>query len=1276
MPSTLGAGISYRIAVIVNGAEVIPSSWSVTTGSGTVAHGFGSFINFVPISPVPHTISARAVGEFGLFQDVAVTVNVGTLGGQAEAGVNWEKLLFTSGENLRAKIVARDNRGQPPSRIQWSVYFNGTPVFRGEGAAINYTGTQPGTYRVKGTAYCFDGTQLQFDSAAFVQGTALVRHNLPVPEEGGTMVYLGAVYTQNIAAAAGVATALPYKTASSTEDIAFLPGTTHWTFDLDPDTTAVDDEVVVRTIKGNWCLNGLAGGLAGENIGYDYGYMPTFIPAPINYRVRLTVDTWKVHGLSFNGFNTRVRIKCYRLIQNIYRYTRCANSQFPGGEGRRNRRFAMMFTKLDVQTDVFTNLNRMGTGTSVITYETTNTTSVPRMALSTLGSPDPVQGYTGLFYTDSNLYAFYEADGKPDIAAHAISGIELVRPCCVSLLTFRKSKPVISNRIKRVHGKLVLFLQDGVVFEGSFVNIRARTLTNASPDYMVVSNGGPVNGTYPKLGELFGKPIYGMILGSIWWNGVQWQIQGTSGVLYVSSEDTPTPDLVVDWQPVVGGIPLNPNVSTYDWAVPVNQTYYANDGDTLLKIGEIDVDLSDPQFDETGLVLEFVLDETGAVTGPLPDPLPTPVVGSTYIYSVRYAPTVNFDGACYVNPEFVPVLDDNAVLVTAIGGCQDPVCGPATHYCYTALDAPAENVVVPQPMGFPAPYIAFGSNPARCYHSPVATVTVDGTLITLAAYTGSDAVDLVGYSGTERCGYSYGYTACQANYAPCTAYACSIVVVYPVSSSPHTVVEYGGHCYYFNGSTTEYGTRLAVSAAAVNPVIDCYDPACNQFNASGSVVVYNDKQTFLEVPVLFDHLDYGTAHYGVAAAVLDDWSGGLKAGQKSCMFHRDPVVLMYTSEGTGSMMFEFGLSGVRKQILVDRAGVHTLYSPGMGGTRATVTLQPGDKVYMCVFDAYRRLPLQYRNLRFTVRWHPLLYLPRLYDTVVMPFTGSSAINAVGFCAYTDQGDYTFYGTLPFNGTMTGPVNPDSIVTVTSDAQEYLLVAARNTGDVTMFQLGGVPWYSGQVINGPFTFKFYAGREAFGAHGEMDVWLDAEGTFPGYLRAGAFDVVQLSGTAYRKDASPTDTHRNSYSVVTQEVAAAITWPCVYVGSRLVSAYNALAVYFNGSYYQPLNYVSTSSPFEQQPMFDPGISSVLQGVPVAPVLAQTSPTDLNWTFAYPLPVTWVVEETVSGAGLWALADTTAGNTLHFEHGALGYDYRVIGVDADGLPVTVYSNVVVYT
>jgi hypothetical protein len=1071
LPASLAANANYTLTVRLNGAVVLPLNWSVTDGTSTVAEGASSPVKFQPVSPVPHTIVVRVMGEFDLPQTYAQTVNIVARGSSAQAGVNWSNLIFTPGENITAVIQARDSVGAPPQSILWTLYRNGVEVFKSSGSSVNYSGSASGLYRLRGTAYCNDGSQLSFDSTVQCSGSVNVRHNLPVPEFGGSLVYLGSVYTQTLAANGGTATSLPQQIASVTEEIFLLPGTTHWTFDIDPGAGPLADEVVLRTQKGNWCLNGLSGGLAGETVGYDYGYMPTYIPAPADQHLRITTDTFSVSSLTYSGYTSRLRLNCYRTVpQGIYRYERCTNSDLPGGEGRRNRRWAAIITEMDVQTDANTRLDRMGVGESLTHYTTVDATSVPLMNLATNGAPNPIQANTGLFYTDSNLYAFYESDGKYELSAHAIAAIEGVRPCCMSLLTFGNTRPLINNRIKRLTGKLSVYLTDGSVMAGSVINV---TLLRQ---------------------------------------------EGLASTI----------------------IPVN-----------VTETAYADDSNTLLRVGQAEINISDFQFSETGLVMSFSVDESG-VTDSTPNPLPTPISSPDNIYSPVWGRTVVYEGACYTNPVYVPVFDGEGVLVTPIGGCQTPICGPAALYCYTSLESPVTKINVAQPFGFPAPFVAYGAAPARCYGDPKAQAYYNGTNVSTAAFTGTQAIDLWAYQTTDFCGESYLYNACVAS----AAYAASLVVVYPTASTPHAYLSYGDRLYTFAGTVDDYGSRMLVSAADVMPALDC------ELNASvnGDSVVYIDTQTGIEVPVRFDHLAEGIAHYGVASEIIDDWNDGVTDGRRSVGLNRADT-LIYSSTGTGKLIFDVGLA-YPKSLVRERAGVLTAYTMPSATYRQLVQVIPGDKVYLRVSDAYGRLPHQLTGKTVAVSWQAIPALPRLYHAALLEYEGSSAINAVGFCAYTNQGEYVFYGTLPYKGSMSGPVNPDSIVTVTAEGTEYNLISASAVGDVNSYELTHLPDYAGQLLNGPFLFKFYAGREAFGAHGEMDVWLDTDGEFPNYFRAGQFSALSV-GT-YRRDVAPTDTHRNSFAVAASETVVDAVWPQLAVAAdgEVISAYNPTGYFVYG------------------------------------------------------------------------------------------------------------------
>ena len=1067
LPSILLSGITYRLVVAENGLDTVPATWTVSTNGHTVASGINSAVVFTPVSNTPHTITVQIRGEFGFFQTTAQTVNIVANTGRTEIGVRWSRQLYAVGEEVTAKITARAADGQAATGIAWELYRNSLPIQSGTGETIDFIAGRQGMYRLRGTAQTATGTLL-FDSTVFVGITSVTRANLPIPDEGGTMVYLGSVYSQNVKGDGGTATSLPYQLGSATEEIYLLPGTTHWTFDLDPAANTLDDEVIVRTKKGNWCLNGFAGGLTGQYqaVGYDYGYMPTMIPAPLGKILNITVDIFKVHGTTFQGFNCRVRVKCYRrLPQGVYSYQRCTGStNQPGGVGRRTRKWAALFTQMTIQTDALSTLNRLGSGTAAIAYSTDDVTSIPLMWLGTDGYPNPVQGQTGLFYTDSNLYATYAASGQPDIQAHAVAAIESVRPCCLSLLMFDNSKPVISNRISNVGGMLALYVTDGVVFKGTQVTVK----------------------------------IY------------------TAGGIYLSQYTT-----------------------------TVAQTCYANEEGTLAKVGEIPVNLSDYQFDETGIVIDFLIDATHAVADPL-NFSPVPVVSPSTIYSSTFAHTVSFDGACYTNPTYVPVFDGNAVTVTPIGGCQDTVCGPAGYYCYLSVDAPAVYTHLTQPMGAPAPYVAYANDPARCYKYVGVMASTTGSIVNPLPFYGSITSDVYAYTGTSLCGNSYLYTDCQSAYAPCGANTCSIIVIYPVSSSPHSSIAHAGRCYSFAGSTMSYGTHSVLAAANVTPTSGCTDPLCRTVVANGSVVVYHDIQTGLEVPVRFDHLSYGVPYFGVKETVVDNWVGGVVSGNRVVSFSSpNPEALFYVATGTGDLMLDIGSSNIPKQVVLVRAGQRSTYP--VSGSQRAVSVKPGDQLYLRIANAYNRLPPAYAKLKVPVSWFPIPNLPRLYDEIGVRYAGASTIKAIGFTAYTSQGDYKFYGALPFTGSNTGPVNPDSIVTVSgTDGQEYMLISNHAVGDTESTDLTGVPAYQGQTLYGPFIFKFYAGRTAFGAHGEMDVWLSSNGTFPGYLNAGLYDSVKLSGTYYRKNGSAFDTHRNSYTVTT--ASGTYTWPRVYLSAH--------------------------------------------------------------------------------------------------------------------------------
>jgi hypothetical protein len=302
-----------------------------------------------------------------------------------------------------------------------------------------------------------------------VQGT-------PIPTAiPPSSVYLGGLYTSELTGAGGPCSSLPFQLASFTESIPLLPGTTHISFDLDPLQNTVEDEVVVRTALGNWLLRGYPTGLYTEDVGYDYRGDQPLLPAPVDGVLQMTVDAWKVRGAqAAAAFSFRVRVKCWRQSVPIYQYVRCPYSTHPGGAGQRARKFAALFTEMDIETDVNAGLERLGSG--VNTYKTTSVESVPLQALTASGAPHRARTPTGAFFTDANWFAVYESANDidlPELDAKAVSALEGVRPFYLTLT--EPGVPPIVQRVKRLGGKMVLYMAQGALTAGTVVHATVHT---------------------------------------------------------------------------------------------------------------------------------------------------------------------------------------------------------------------------------------------------------------------------------------------------------------------------------------------------------------------------------------------------------------------------------------------------------------------------------------------------------------------------------------------------------------------------------------------------------------------------------------------------------------------------------------------------------------------------------------------------------------------------------------------------------------------------------
>ena len=473
IPASLLANIRYELEARVDGFDPISTRWEILQDGNTLSSGTGLIV-FVPTTTAPYSIYVVAVNSEGGQEESVTTVNVTSRTGAVYLGVNWDKLGYRAGEILKATLNVADPDGLPATSLAWTLYRNNIPIATGNSNTVSYPTTTPGVYRIKGTARDINGATITGDSAVSVSGGFEIQACPIPPIMEPTCVYMGAVYTAEITGAGGPVTSLPYMLASLTQEIYLLPGTTHISFDLDPLNNEVDDEVVVRTATGNWAIRGNPTGLTEEEVGYDYLDGERHLPAPVGGCLRVTVEAFNVHGAVAGPFSFRVRVKCWRNGQELYEYTRCNYSAHPGGAGARSRKFAAIVTEMDVQTDVATDLDRLGS-TAVNRYTATEVTNVQDLPLNTSGAPNPVQGSTGMFFTASNLLTTYEpvSDELPELDARAVAAVEGIRP--FSLTLQQPASPPIIQRIAALRGRFNVYMAAGGLTAGSVITARIQT---------------------------------------------------------------------------------------------------------------------------------------------------------------------------------------------------------------------------------------------------------------------------------------------------------------------------------------------------------------------------------------------------------------------------------------------------------------------------------------------------------------------------------------------------------------------------------------------------------------------------------------------------------------------------------------------------------------------------------------------------------------------------------------------------------------------------------
>lgn len=551
------------------------------------------------------------------------------------------------------------------------------------------------------------------------------------------------------------------------------------------------------------------------------------------------------------------------------------------------------------------------------------------------------------------------------------------------------------------------------------------------------------------------------------------------------------------------------------YTVPVTADLYNPSEDAFVLVGLVDVNTQDYQFDFNGITAWIEMDETTAVEVP-PGTLPTPAWGQDYVYSGTYsgsvARAVSFDGACYTGPVKMTAVDvETASVVQPISGCTDLACGPTGTYCYVSVCSPPECIVATQPLHNPATYIAYGSNPSRCYTSP--------------EYMGEGRTegDFIAVSG-DLCGDAYRYVRCDLKD--------TAIVVYPCLTVPHNYVLYGDECFTLSGAVTGYGTLTTViPVGSVSPVSGCSDVLCTGSNANGDAYVYFDTQTDDKIPVYFEGLASGVPVFGVAPVKVD-LGTTLSSGVAALKFAFGPRLGFLISPSTGILTVDTGLPSLNKRVVIMRGMAELVYQLPAHITSVNVPVQPGDRLMLDI-AAYGSFTKRLRNISTVVRWTPYIQIPRLFDSAYGTISGTHAISALGFTGPTDRTSYQFYGTIPAD-TLSSVVNPDSLVTVqgvTVPTQEYALVRNRAVGEFPPPMPGHIQWYGGQTFTGQIQFKFYSLRNKQASHGEMDVWYTTPGDFPTYLLAQPYRALVRDSRSYRCDASMLLATRNVFAAAT-------------------------------------------------------------------------------------------------------------------------------------------------
>ena len=499
-PSDYQIGSLYTLAVQLGGQDPVSVSWTIGRQGEAPATGSG-LIPFLPLSNHPYYLTVIVLRDDGRTEEqVFILLTAIQQGTTTPIAIIWDTRNPVIGVPFGATVVVSDPL--PPRSISWVVLVNNVQVQGGSGTRIDTQLARPGLLRVKVTVINFYGSIATADSCVGVDTPYCLQSAIVPPAPDTSLMFLGSVYTPMVEGGPNQCAYLPYEIACLSSVAKLMPGTTHFTVELDPEFNRVDDEVVVRTKLGNWTLIGPPSGLTDEHLPYDYQHGRPVQPAPLDLNARYTIDVWNVHSAVAQPYAFRVRFKCYRLAPALYRYTPCDWSAYDGGDGQRQRRLFAVVSKLDVKLDAESPQNRGGSQ-AVETFIAPEASAIrgtfTRVPVGLNTYPDDH------FYTRQNLAAVYESpQGRlKDFEAHVVYGTPDGLPSYTDLS--QPGLPRVVNCARRLWGKLLLYGAAGAFESGTVVTVRIAT--GASPGYVDVpvtvphSVYNPTFDQYLKIGE-------------------------------------------------------------------------------------------------------------------------------------------------------------------------------------------------------------------------------------------------------------------------------------------------------------------------------------------------------------------------------------------------------------------------------------------------------------------------------------------------------------------------------------------------------------------------------------------------------------------------------------------------------------------------------------------------------------------------------------------------------------------------------------------------------